>query len=1010
MSSSVRVGVRVRPLLLKEQQQNTTITTYDKSEDNQNSSLTFKGQNYTFDQVFGSDLSQYQLYSETAAPMLKGFLEGYNVTIMAYGQTGSGKTYTMGTSDLNEVGIEKQGLIPRFVADLFENLKSLGNDNERLSFKAKISFLEIYGEEIYDLIGSNSTSRNSRALSLPIREDENGKVFVQGQTEKEVLSSEAALELLCTGTRNRITASTVMNSESSRSHAVFTISLEQTVQSSTFEDYVHLCSKLTFVDLAGSERIKRTGAEGQRLKEGIQINSGLFNLGQVINALADDGKIKNGMKSSHVPYRNSKLTYLLKDALGGNSQTLFLACVSPAESNESETLSTLNYAKQARNVQNKPIINMDKSQIEIRRLKYAVEAWMIKAVVAIFGPINSTKGNSNKLFSVSRKRKNDNLGEINDCDENQIDDLLARADVQEFIQSVNGSINEKQQGYITTPRKIRLSGRITGSPPQAKRKSVLFVNHNSQMYASNLPSYRDSTIQTLAIRLPDNASEDKLDIQETERLVLRMLDLVTKEKEQQVSINSDDSNNNTTDDSETEDTEKVIIEKEEILSKLLESYSLLKNDLKRLVNAINTLEHERQKLENELNQTKKELQKSSSPDNNHSSFVEKIKERFLKVKEELRVMKQERKEKENAYVLMKKESKLKEIHKLKETKVSHTRQQRNQVQQFFKFNKDQSQKSIGLKRIKVKEQELLNNVKSELLKKERIIGHKDREINRMSAKLKACEDHITQLLKIQNRNRSKSSNNITNIINNNMVTSPAIQANIKNLGTSLAIFKNDVEQKKQVLGPLEYDHFMSSKSMLDNIIFDKIEKKFIKQLCDNKTTYLEEMNKELALKGNKLSELIIIRKNILNACINQKISEKNNVFMIADDSGIYDIASYSDIQNMMCTPTTSSNDFKILELMNESEIYQLIDTNVSIKQIETIIYRLVRNIDLCTADIEQLSIRFDKYNLENDNKIWDNVGKDIITGLSITQCQLFIQDLLSEKAEALEKLKSIDEQ
>eukprot|EP01038_Epipyxis_sp_PR26KG_P009810 gene9810-13201_t len=1036
MSSSVRVGVRVRPLLSKEQQQNTTISAFNKSDDNQNSSLTFKGLNYNFDHVFGSDLSQYQLYSETAAPMLKGFLEGYNVTIMAYGQTGSGKTYTMGTSDFNEVGIENQGLIPRFVADLFENLNSLGNDNERLSYKAKISFLEIYGEEIYDLIGSNSTrnSRDDRALSLPVREDENGKVFVQGQTEIEVLSPESALELLCIGTRNRITASTAMNSESSRSHAVFTICLEQTVQSSTSEDDVHrMCSKLTFVDLAGSERIKRTGAEGQRLKEGIQINSGLFNLGQVINALADDVKIKNGMKSSHVPYRNSKLTHLLKDALGGNSQTLFLACVSPAESNESETHSTLNYAKQARNIQNKPVINMDKTQIEIRRLKYTVKAWMIKAVVAIFGPVNSTEINSNKFFSPSSKRKN-NVGGVSDCDENQIDDLLARADVQEFIQSVNGSINEKLQGFIPTPRKIRLSGGITGfhSPPQAKRRSVLLNSHNekivsslynvneewAQIHTSNSASSRESVLQTLAIRLADNTSEDKLDIQETERLVLRMLDLVTKEKEQQVNINNEDITNSNTDESEVEDVDKVIQEKEEILSKLLEtvkSYSVMKNDFERLVDAINTLENERQELENELNQAKKGLQESSSTDNNHSSSVEKIKERFHKVKEELRVMKEERKQKENAYVLMKKESKQcetlqKEIQKLKETKVSLTRQQRNQAQQFLKFKKDQSQKVIGLKRAEIKKQQLLNNVKSELLKKERIIGHKDREISRMSAKLKACEDHITQLLKIQNRNRSKNPNNIANNISSNLV-SPAIQTNIKSLSGSLGSFKNDMEQKKQVLGPLEYDHFMSSKSMLDNIIVDKIEKSLMKQLYDNKTKYLAEMNKELVFKGNKLSELINVRKNVLNACCNQKISEKDEVSVIADDSAIYDIASYSDIQTIIRSSASSSDDFKILELLNESEKYNLIDTNVSIKQIESIIDRLVKNIDLCTADIEQLSIRFDKYNLENDNNdTWDNVGKEIITGLSITQCQLFIQDLLSEKAEALEKLKSVDEQ
>jgi hypothetical protein len=166
---------------------------------------------------------------------------------------------------------------------------------------------------------------------------------VEGLQSIEVFSAMGALDLLTNGTKTRYTAATAMNAVSSRSHAVYTINLEQTLQSSSSGDDIHqMNSKLTFVDLAGSERIKKTGAEGQRMAEGIQINSGLFHLGQVINSLADEQKIKKGVKNSFLNYRNSKLTHLLKDALGGNSQTLFLACVSPAEYNESETLSTLN--------------------------------------------------------------------------------------------------------------------------------------------------------------------------------------------------------------------------------------------------------------------------------------------------------------------------------------------------------------------------------------------------------------------------------------------------------------------------------------------------------------------------------------------------------------------------------------------------------------------------------------------------------------------------------------------
>jgi hypothetical protein len=421
MSSSVKVGVRIRPLLSKERHQNNSLTSYDAE------SIEFKTQTFTYDYVFGMEMPQFDLYQSTAAPMLKSFLDGFNVTIIAYGQTGSGKTYTMGTADNSGNDPNSEGLIPRFVCDLFDNLDSY-NKKEEGSVKVKVSFLEIYGEDVYDLLGD---ARHGDRMSLPVRENDTGAVFVQGLQDMPVLSASEALDVLSAGTKNRITASTAMNAGSSRSHAVFTVTLDQVVQSEVSEDdTTRITSKLTFVDLAGSERIKRTGAEGQRMKEGIQINSGLFNLGQVINGLADDQRIKNGTKASHIPYRNSKLTHLLKDALGGNSQTLFLACVSPAESNESETYSTLSYARQARNIQNKPIRNMDKHQIEIRRLKYQVKAWMRTAVVQMFGPRGGPSNASSEMEAIS------NLLSPNG-EPSERDDIFQRPEVLEYISTIN---------------------------------------------------------------------------------------------------------------------------------------------------------------------------------------------------------------------------------------------------------------------------------------------------------------------------------------------------------------------------------------------------------------------------------------------------------------------------------------------------------------------------------------------------------------------------------------------
>ena len=244
----------------------------------------------------------------------------------------------MGTSDATTDSQDSEGLIPRFVYDLFENLGSAGEDGAATRIRVSVQFLEIYGEDVFDLLPSESRRTGEDRAPLAVRENEGGQVVVQGLQQTTVESAEQAVDLLFSGMRNRITAATLMNAASSRSHAVFVVTLEQSGEE---EESSLITSKLTFVDLAGSERIGRTHAEGKLKKEGIQINSGLFCLGQVINGLADDQRLKAGVRQGHIPYRNSKLTHLLKEALGGNSQTLFLACVSPADSNESETHSTL---------------------------------------------------------------------------------------------------------------------------------------------------------------------------------------------------------------------------------------------------------------------------------------------------------------------------------------------------------------------------------------------------------------------------------------------------------------------------------------------------------------------------------------------------------------------------------------------------------------------------------------------------------------------------------------------
>lgn len=299
--------------------------------------------------------------------------EGFNATILAYGQTGSGKTYTMGSSADMQIADESHGIIPRVIRNLFEMIQQREEEDPRSTYKVHVQFLEIYGEDIRDLLDMTRTSKVS------IRETRAGEVFVTGAREEFVSSFEQMMKSLEDGTRNRTTAATKMNQTSSRSHAIFTVVLEHTIMSdleatnAEVDDVVTQevrKSKFHFVDLAGSERAKRTGAQGMQLKEGIDINKGLLALGNVISALGDETK----KGKVFVPYRDSKLTRMLQDSLGGNSKTLMICCVSPAAINYNESMNALRYANRARNIKNKPVVNRDPTLIVIDELRSTLKA------------------------------------------------------------------------------------------------------------------------------------------------------------------------------------------------------------------------------------------------------------------------------------------------------------------------------------------------------------------------------------------------------------------------------------------------------------------------------------------------------------------------------------------------------------------------------------------------------------------------------------------------------------
>uniref|UniRef100_A0A8B9L7S2 Chromosome-associated kinesin KIF4 n=1 Tax=Astyanax mexicanus TaxID=7994 RepID=A0A8B9L7S2_ASTMX len=365
----VRVALRCRPLVPKEINEGCQCClTFVPGEPQV---VVGSDKAFTYDYVFDPTTEQEEVFNMAVSPLLSGLFKGYNATVLAYGQTGSGKTFSMGgtytSAQENEPTV---GVIPRVVRKIFQE-KSKRMDSE---FLLNVSYLEIYNEEILDLL---CTSKDKPVLS--IREDPKEGIKIVGLTEKAVLTAQEMVGCLEVGNSARTVGSTAMNAASSRSHAIFTISLEQS-------DAV--VSKLHLVDLAGSERQKKTKAEGDRLKEGISINRGLLSLGNVISALGDESK-----KGSFVPYRDSKLTRLLQDSLGGNSHTLMIACISPADSNIEETINTLRYADRARKIKNKPVLNIDPQAAEMKRLKQQVQELQVMLLHARGGVAPTEQAN-----------------------------------------------------------------------------------------------------------------------------------------------------------------------------------------------------------------------------------------------------------------------------------------------------------------------------------------------------------------------------------------------------------------------------------------------------------------------------------------------------------------------------------------------------------------------------------------------------------------------------------------
>lgn len=394
---NVRVVVRIRPLSEKELEsgfrQITSVNTVNNTVfvENPQAADGEPPKSFMYDAVFDTDSRQLDVYNETARPIVDKVLQGYNGTIFAYGQTGTGKTYTM---EGNCSAPELKGIIPNSFAHIFGHIAKA---EEQKKFLVRVAYIEIYNEEIRDLLAKDQN------VCLEVKERPDIGVYIRDLSGYVVNNADDMERIMTLGKKNRMVGATAMNVQSSRSHAIFTITIENGDMGEDGKQHIKM-GKLHLVDLAGSERQNKTGAIGQRFKEATKINLSLSVLGNVISALVDG-------KSTHIPYRNSKLTRLLQDSLGGNSKTVMVANVGPADYNYDETISTLRYASRAKNIKNRARVNEDPKDALLRQFQLEIEE-LRKQLEDGSGPGNSGDEEYNDEVSDSDEETNNSKDNV----------------------------------------------------------------------------------------------------------------------------------------------------------------------------------------------------------------------------------------------------------------------------------------------------------------------------------------------------------------------------------------------------------------------------------------------------------------------------------------------------------------------------------------------------------------------------------------------------------------------
>ena len=421
-----------------------------------------KGANraFQFDRVFDRKAKQMDIYKQMVQPVVEEVLQGYNCTIFAYGQTGTGKTFTMEgerspDGDFSWQDDPLAGIIPRALHQLFARLSAT---EECAEYSVMVTFLEIYNEELFDLLGTGTDNQKLRLFEDTAKK---GAIRVHGLEEVTVHSRNEVYEILERGTQRRQTAATLLNAHSSRSHSLFTVTIHMKENNINGEEFLKT-GKLNLVDLAGSENIGRSGAVEKRAREAGTINQSLLTLGRVITSLVEN--------TPHIPYRESKLTRLLKDSLGGHTKTSIIATISPAACNLEETLSTLDYASRAKCIKNKPEVNQKLTKKALIK-EYTEQIEKLK-----------------KDLHAAREKNGIFLSEENFQDmQNQLQ--AQKGNLKEFIEKIEAMEEERKKAeklFSSTQKKLEDTARKLSWTKQVSALIIYYIIPSLPSFLQNL--------------------------------------------------------------------------------------------------------------------------------------------------------------------------------------------------------------------------------------------------------------------------------------------------------------------------------------------------------------------------------------------------------------------------------------------------------------------------------------------------------------------------------------------